>query len=843
MKRLSKMFLVAGLILFGLSGFTACSNGSSSSSGGDTEKEKGKDSGDGSGSGVDAEKDIEELLDFSQSSIAASPYTYPEKIVNPTFVDSSKTVPSVEIQEQTLYSKNELLSVTPTSSGLLVQVYYNVSVAATNWKHVSLKVENVTDKTGEIEVSELEGAGTYSNFLYRFTESGKKYKVWLTHQGNATEEYADWGTTIDDGEYVEVTSIGGYGDLNSTASDMKIEHDEDGNRVVSLEKMVITGPASVLTDPSSIPQSVKVRAEKGTRWGKNADVCDAGAYFPLTNNKFTIDYWKTEQSDEENWEGKEIRKLKTFINGAENLFIVLTYRFDFDGKEYKHDCYSNYDKWISDYKEPAPVPTHQFPLIKITSETGNNYFVTEPIAHHVKDAQRGWNDLSNIYTPDPWYEKCTIAVEATDVKYNLDPVDCEVKVRGNWTTNYDKKSLRIKFAKDKETNLCGLNAGTPFKNWVLLAVWKDASFLRDAAGLYIYKTLFSDYYASDCKLVEVEVNGEYMGVYLLAEQQEVKSGRVAITEVDKKEQGTNIGYFIEFDSYYYSEKENERFEINYGKDIKDYNGKVLDNPQKGYTIKSDINNAAQKEFIMKYMNRLWRICYEAVYNKKYYKFTDDLTLAAYTPEGDTDDKKCENCISEIIDVKSLADMYIFNELVCDPDIYLTSFLMDIDFGEGADRKLRFEAPWDFDSTMGNKRFCTDATSSGVYVGKNDMFAGACQTDVNCDDERIHANPWMVIFIRQGWFQKLVKEEWSKLDLTNEPAGVTAYIDGNSSSDYEEVFNYTRNKWGTAVDNSELCPASKTATATSQQASAEYLKTWITDRFTAVGTIIEGLTTN
>lgn len=826
------MFLVAGLILFGLSGFTACSNGSSSSSGGDTEKEKGKDSGGGSGSGA-----VDEIeVDFRQTTIPASAYTYPEKIVNPTFVDSSKTVPSVEIQEQTLYSKNELLSVTPTSSGLLVHVYYDATDASKYWRHVSLKVENVTDKTGAIEVSYLEINGIFSEFLYKFTESGKKYKVWLTHLGSSNGEWADWGTT-ENVDYVQVTSIGGYGELNSTASDMKIEHDEEGNRVVSLEKMVITGPASVLTDPSSIPQSVKVRAQKGARWGENQIAYDCNVYFPLTNNKFTLAYDGNSTDDV-----TAVSNLNNFINGYEQLFIVLTYRFDFDGKEYKHDCYANYDKWISDYKEPAPVPTHQFPLIKITSETGNNYFVTEPIAHHVKDAQRGWNDLSNIYTPDPWYEKCTVGVEDPDDKYNLDPVDCEVKVRGNWTTSYDKKSLRIKFAKDKETNLCGLNAGTPFKNWVLLAVWKDASFLRDAAGLYIYKTLFSDYYASDCKLVEVEVNGEYMGVYLLAEQQEAKSGRVDITETDKAT-GTDIGYFIEFDSYYYSEKENERFEINYGGDIKDYNGKVLKDVQKGYTIKSDINNVAQKEFIMKYMNRLWRICYEAVYNKKYYKFTDDLTLAAYTPDGDTDDKKCENCISEIIDVKSLADMYIFNELVCDPDIYLTSFLMDIDFGEGADRKLRFEAPWDFDSTMGNKRFCTDAASSGVYVGKNDMFAGACQTDVNCKDERIHANPWMVIFIRQGWFQKLVKEEWSKLDLTNEPAGVTAYIDGNSASDYEEVFNYTRNKWGTAVDNSELCPASKTATATSQQASAEYLKTWITDRFTAVGTIIEGLTTN
>lgn len=229
MKRLSKMFLVAGLILFGLSGFTACSNGSSSSSGGDTEKEKGKDSG--GGGGAEAVDEIE--VDFRQTTIPASSYTYPEKFVNPSFVDSSKTVPSVEIQEQTLYSKKQLLSVTPTSSGLLVHVYYDATDASKYWRHVSLKVENVTDKTGAIEVSYLEINGIFSEFLYKFTESGKKYKVWLTHLGSSNGEWADWGTTEKD-EYVEVNSIGGYGELNSTASDMKIELDEDGNRVVSI---------------------------------------------------------------------------------------------------------------------------------------------------------------------------------------------------------------------------------------------------------------------------------------------------------------------------------------------------------------------------------------------------------------------------------------------------------------------------------------------------------------------------------------------------------------------------------------------------------------------------------
>lgn len=473
------------------------------------------------------------------------------------------------------------------------------------------------------------------------------------------------------------------------------------------------------------------------------------------------------------------------------------------------------------------VPTHQFPLIKIvsTENGGTNYFVTEPVAHHVKDVQHGWMNAESLAAiPDPWYEKCTIGVD------NATPVTGQVKVRGNWTTSYDKKSLRIKF--DKKQNLCGLHNGEKFKNWVLLAVWKDSSFLRDAVGLKMFKEMFpNSYYASDCKLVELEVNNEYMGVYLLAEQQEVKPGRIDITETDKST-GTDIGYFIEFDQYYNYEVENERFEINYGNNIKDYGGNALYDLQKGYTIKSDINTAEQKEFIMKYMNRLWRLCYEAVYNKKYYKFSNSLTLVEYTPEGETDDEKCKNCISSVIDITSLANTYIFNELVCDPDLYLTSFLMDIDFGQGKDHKLRFEAPWDFDSTMGNKRHCADAQG---------MYAGMKQKNVNYENGSDHyANPWMVIFIRQGWFQQLVKTQWNSINTASVLSELTSFIDTYSSSTYQDVFNYTRSKWGTSATNNELCDASKTAAGQSQAASAVYLKNWLEDRFTSVNGVINGL---
>lgn len=819
MKRLSKIVLALGLVLFGLSGLAGCSN-PSADEGNKTEDNKPKDA---------------VAVDFTQTNIPASTNTYPAKAEtgeNPKYINSPQTVSDTTVTGTALKSKDNILTVTPRSDGFFIHVDYNASEESMFWKHTSVRVQNITDEYEVIEASELKIEGTAaaptSEFLYKFTEKDKKYKVWLAHMGTSKDEWADWGETKDDA--VEVTAIGGSGEFNFSAGNIKIELDSNDNRIINLENFVIKKPAALTAPELSIR---RIRIEKGSRWDE-----ENGIY-----KDFWIDTTLSINKDKITIEDEEINN---FIKGQTQLYFLLTLKFSYDGYDYNQEFFQNWDNWVSDYVEPLAVPEHQFPLIKIvsTGNGGDNGFIKEPIAHHVKDTAMAWEDPEWLLSiPDPYYEACTIAVGDGEA------LTGQVKVRGNWTTSYDKKSLRIKF--DKKQNLCGLNGGEKYKNWVLLAVWKDASFLRDATALKMFKALFGDdYYASDCQLVEVEVNGEYLGVYLLAEQQETKSGRIEITEAKDNYAGTDIGYLIEFDSYYTSEIENERFEINYGGKLKDYAGREIAaaDIQKGYTIKSDVYSAAQKEFIMKYMNRLWRICYEAAYNKKYYKFTDELVLAEYTPEGANADERCRNCISAVIDVKSLANMYIYNELVCDPDLYLTSFFMDIDFAEGKDHKLRFEAPWDFDSTMGNKSFAIADTSNELSKKKNmstinESFAGTAQTDVNCEHARIHVNPWMVIFAKQAWFQNLVKDQWTAITPTAALNELTTYIDSNSASKYEDVFNYTRYLWGTAAGNDELCEASRTAAKSSQAASATYLKEWLTARFSAVDTIIKNLNTN
>ena len=71
------------------------------------------------------------------------------------------------------------------------------------------------------------------------------------------------------------------------------------------------------------------------------------------------------------------------------------------------------------------------------------------------------------------------------------------------------------------------------KDWLLLTYWHDFSILRNNSGLYLGQILYkkTGLYGSDFINLEVYINREYWGVYLLCEQNEIALGRVDIDKV------------------------------------------------------------------------------------------------------------------------------------------------------------------------------------------------------------------------------------------------------------------------------------------------------------------------
>ena len=431
-------------------------------------------------------------------------------------------------------------------------------------------------------------------------------------------------------------------------------------------------------------------------------------------------------------------------------------------------------------------------------ETSVSDFVKLPVAKSVKEQTAGQDwaaEYANV--PVPFYKKSTISVMDESGTVTLNEVAGQVKVRGNWTTTYKKKPLRIKF--DEKQSMLGLNEGNDFKNWVLLASYKDRSFLRDITGYTLGKLLSPDYYASDFKLVEVYVNGEYFGVYILAEQQEVKKNRINIDDAEDTS-STETGYIIEYDKYYVNEDDDVVFELNHG-EVKDRNGEFVsefnNETQKdiaGYTIKNDLNNVAQRDYIKNYMQTLWDKCYEAVTTKN--------------------EDEAKAVIEEYIDVPSLVDTYLLQEIVCDPDLYITSFFMTLDMSASGTKKLTFQAPWDFDSTMGNKKH--DANEQG-------LFAGVVGYDVNYQRKGT-GNPWMMLLVNQSWFNDMVKTKWNEVKNTI-PRIISDQI-SNLTSKYTTNFENNYKIWP-MEPNDEYRP--EAAACNTQSEAASQLGNWLTSR--------------
>lgn len=448
-------------------------------------------------------------------------------------------------------------------------------------------------------------------------------------------------------------------------------------------------------------------------------------------------------------------------------------------------------------------------------------FVTKPVARFVAEQIATWTP-NYVMPPEPYYEECKITLTDENGTVTLSGADAQVKVRGNWTTTYAKKPLRLKFT--EKQNLLGLNDGAEMKNWVLTAEYKDGSMLRNKSALSMAREILAEdgLYCADACFVEVVINDAYWGVYLLTEYQQINENRVNITEAEEGYTGTDIGYLLELDGYNYTnESPLQSFDLNYADRAKlmAYDGQeksrtIVPRKVPGFTIKNDIYSQEQHDFIASYMDNVYRIMYAAAYEDKAYAFNPE-----YSEIYETDALSPQEAVEAVVNINSLADMYIVSELLCDADIYWSSFYMDVDFGEEGNKKLTFEAPWDYDSAMGNKDRCADA------VG---FYAANIVWDVNDAYESI--NPWLAVLAHEDWFQKVVSEKWTAAYDSGVFERVYSMIK-EDTKEYHAAFERNYAKWNNISNRSEFGQelSRQSAECKNHKEAAEHLLEWLKTR--------------
>lgn len=136
-------------------------------------------------------------------------------------------------------------------------------------------------------------------------------------------------------------------------------------------------------------------------------------------------------------------------------------------------------------------------------------------------------------TTDPVVNDITSKTEYLDATLTLnaygtgdDVTDAAVSIRGrgNTTWRYPKKPYRLKFP--KKTALPGVRKA---KNYVLIANYIDATLMKNSLALKLAEMLGMPY-ANNPVPVNVELNGDYKGAYMLTEKQGINSGSVDIDE-------------------------------------------------------------------------------------------------------------------------------------------------------------------------------------------------------------------------------------------------------------------------------------------------------------------------
>jgi len=243
-----------------------------------------------------------------------------------------------------------------------------------------------------------------------------------------------------------------------------------------------------------------------------------------------------------------------------------------------------------------------------------------------------------------YYINCSISTLNTEDKNLLNNAVAEIRGRGNTSWDSPKKPYRIKF--DMPTDLFGNGEA---RKWTLIANHTDLSLIRNYLAYSVASIFDTQKYTSSTQFIDLYLNGEYLGVYLLCEQIEAHPNRVDISESSE----IDTGYLIELDG----REDGDGFYVN----------------EEFYAIKSpdtddSLFSEAHTEFIKAYLEE----CLEAVSGDDYAK------------------------IEELIDTKSFAQAYLVFELFNNVDVGYASFYMYKDVGG----KLQCGPVWDFDRSLG-----------------------------------------------------------------------------------------------------------------------------------------------
>jgi hypothetical protein len=305
-----------------------------------------------------------------------------------------------------------------------------------------------------------------------------------------------------------------------------------------------------------------------------------------------------------------------------------------------------------------------------------------------------------------------------------------IELRGSSSLTFPKKSYAIETRDSLGNGISVSLLGFPAEeDWVLYGPYNDKTLIRDVLAYKLARE--TGRYASRSKFVELMINGEYRGVYVLLEKIKRDANRVNIKKLnpaDTTGDAVTGGYIIKIDKL---DGENND---GWYSDFRPF-------PQRSTRILYQYHYPKPNEIVQVQKNYIKAFIYafESVMNSPYYPDT----ILGY---------------SKYIDVNSFIDYILVNELVKNIDAYRLStfFYKDRD---SRNPKLFAGPVWDFNLAFGNCDYYQAFNSSGWYLEYVSEYS-------NIPDWEVFFIPfWWKKLFNEPRFRTKLSQRWTELRNT------------------------------------------------------------------------------
>ncbi len=428
---------------------------------------------------------------------------------------------------------------------------------------------------------------------------------------------------------------------------------------------------------------------------------------------------------------------------------------------------STYRELPAFFREPVRLTTSNLPIIKINTQGAT--ILDEP---RIQAQMQVLNNRPGIRKIDD---------TATDYDGRI-----AIEIRGSSSQSFPKKSYRLELQDAAGENNNVPLLGMPAENdWVLYAPYSDKSMLRNVLTFHLGEEL--GHYAPRTRFVELSINGDYQGVYVLMETIKRDNDRVDIANLRAEDiSGDELtgGYIVKVDR---PDPEGGNWQGFYP------NGDTYHQYQIVYPKPRDIQSE-QLNYIRSFMQSFESLAFQGSINS--------------------------NEFQSMIDFPSFVDFFLMNEFSLNVDAYrLSAFFYKEKITDGG--KLYAGPLWDFNLAFGNADYCDAWKTTGW------MFRG------NCDGGVPFFWPELV---ENSSFIDRTKARWTSLRqeiITEE--NLHQYID-SVALELEEAQTRNYERWpilGTYVWPNYYV-------GNSFQDEIDWLKSWITERLGAMDNQIAGL---